>query len=79
MHSVHSAEMEQMKVEFVGTFTAANLKAIDWLTSHLQIRLVSEVGPIRAGCTGPNSYDAPDWTITIEYEDRDFDVRSRTG
>lgn len=65
-----AVEMNRMTVEFVGTFIEANLKAVDWLTSHPEVRLVKEVGPFRARCTGPSSYGEPDWTVIIEYEER---------
>jgi hypothetical protein len=70
-----------MKVEFVGTFTEVNLKAVEWLTSNPQVKLIGEVGPIQAGCTasGLSSNDDPGWTITIEYEERAPDVGSRAA
>jgi hypothetical protein len=67
-----------MKVEFVGTFAEVNLKAIDWLTSHPEVRLVKESRPISVS-TGPNAHDEPNWTITIEYEERTSDTGSRAA
>jgi hypothetical protein len=72
-------ETGRMKVEFVGTFAAVNLKSAEWLTSHPEVRLIQEVGPFRPDGLGPNSYDEPDWTVTIEYEERVSDTGSRAA
>lgn len=59
-----------MKVEFVGTFAEVNLRSMEWITSNPNVRLISETRPIPGTASGHSSYEDPNWTVTIEYEER---------
>lgn len=59
-----------VKVEFVGTFAEVNLRSTEWITSNPNVRLISETRPIPGTASGHSSHEEPNWTVTIEYEER---------